>query len=161
MSPSRKTLLMAAGARKAAGQRICKILQACWPFIRTCVRRRGETRVSAQLLARMLQARDSNRLLVLLDHRGLSSHGTKRAIRHAHELDRPRLVLDLGEEGDIDRAVPWLSDSHQAQLALCIAGPRESEAPGIYAAATPFLRAVLDRVTLRERENQNAQKQDK
>jgi hypothetical protein len=105
--------------------------------------------------------RDSDRLLVLLDHRGLSSHGTKRATRHAHELDRPRLVLDLGEEGDIDRAVPWLSDSHQAQLAVCIAGPRESEAPGIYAAATPFLRAVLDRVKLRERENQNAQKQDK
>ena len=72
-----------------------------------------------------------------------------------------RFPFPFHEDGYIDRAVPWLSDSHQAQLALCIAGPRESEAPGIYAAATPFLRAVLDRVALRERENQNAQKQDK
>jgi hypothetical protein len=30
-------------------------------------------------------------------------------------------------------------------LTLCIAGPRESEAPGIYAKARNFLRAALDR----------------
>jgi Circularly permutated YpsA SLOG family len=105
--------------------------------------------------------RDSDRLLVLLDHRGLCSSGTELTILRAHELDRPLLVLDLDEEADVDRAVAWLSDSQQAQLTVCIAGPRESEASGIYAAATPFLRAVLDRVTLRERENHNARRQDK
>jgi hypothetical protein len=96
--------------------------------------------------------RDSDRLLVIIDHRGLSSSGTEHAMRHAHELDRLLLVLNLDEEGDIGRAVSWLSDSQQEQLAVCIAGPRESEAPGIYAAAKAILGAVLDRVTSRGRE---------
>jgi Circularly permutated YpsA SLOG family len=90
--------------------------------------------------------RDSDRLMVLLDRRGLSSSGTELAIACADRLGRPRLVLDLDEEGDIERAASWLNDGHHKQLAVCIAGPRECEAPGIYAAAKAFLGAVLDRV---------------
>jgi hypothetical protein len=33
-----------------------------------------------------------------------------------------------------------------ADLALAIGGPRESEAPGIYANATTFLRALLENI---------------
>ena len=90
--------------------------------------------------------RDSDRLMVLLDHRDLNSGGTELAILTAHRLGKKLLVLDLDEEGDLDRAVSWLSHGQQAQLAVCIAGPRESEAPGIYEAAGVFLRAALDRL---------------
>jgi len=91
--------------------------------------------------------RDSDGLMVLLDRSGLASSGTERAILHAHKLSKPVLVLDLDADGTIDRAAAWFREGQERQLVLCIAGPRESEAPGIYAAAKPFLRAVLDRVT--------------
>ncbi|MGE5261331.1 MAG: putative molybdenum carrier protein [Actinomycetota bacterium] len=90
--------------------------------------------------------RDSDALMVLLDHRGLSSGGTERAILHAHELGRPVLVLDVTRAGDSDRAVTCLRESEGAKRTVCIAGPRESEAPGIYKAARAFLCDVFGRL---------------
>jgi hypothetical protein len=89
--------------------------------------------------------RDSERLMVLLDRRGLVSSGTEHAIMHAGELGRPVLVLDLDETDAPLRATAWLNECAQRGLKLCIAGPRESEAPGIYAKARDFLGALLDR----------------
>ncbi|HEX2449408.1 MAG TPA: putative molybdenum carrier protein [Methyloceanibacter sp.] len=90
--------------------------------------------------------RDADRLMVLLDRRGLTSTGTGRAILHAHALGKPLLVIDLDDSGASARASAWLDECRQSALTLCIAGPRESEAPGIYAKACDFLRAVLDRI---------------
>jgi len=87
--------------------------------------------------------RDSNRLMVLLDSRGLNSAGTELAIRTADKLKRPFLVVDLDASGDIGRAAAWFYEGRQTQLTICIAGPRESEAPGIYAKAKAFLQAML------------------
>jgi hypothetical protein len=87
--------------------------------------------------------RDSNRLMVLLDSRGLNSAGTELAIRTADKLKRPFLVVDLDASGDIGRAAAWFHEGRQMQLTICIAGPRESEAPGIYAKAKAFLQAML------------------
>ncbi len=89
--------------------------------------------------------RDSDRLMVLLDRRGLVSGGTEHAILHAGELGRPLLVLDLDEGGDPVRASAWFDECAQRGLKLCIVGPRESEAPGIYAKARDFLGEFLDR----------------
>ncbi len=90
--------------------------------------------------------RDADRLMVLLDRRGLVSSGTEHAILHANELTRPIFVLDLDESGDADRAAAWLHECEAGGLKLCIAGPRESEAPGIYAKARAFLGRCLDRL---------------
>jgi Circularly permutated YpsA SLOG family len=90
--------------------------------------------------------RDSNVLLVLLDHRGLSSVGTERAILHARELGRPVLVLDVMRPEDIDRAVACFREGRETDRVVCIAGPRESEAPGIYRAARAFLGEALGRL---------------
>jgi hypothetical protein len=87
--------------------------------------------------------RDSNRLMVLLDSRGLNSAGTELAIRTADKLKRPFLVVDLDASGDIGRAAAWFYEGRQTQLTICIAGPRESKAPGIYAKAKAFLQAML------------------
>ncbi|MGA7456604.1 MAG: putative molybdenum carrier protein [Methyloceanibacter sp.] len=83
--------------------------------------------------------RDSDRLMVLLDRRRLVSSGTKYAIVCADELRRPLLVIDLDAGGGFERAVTWLCECEQMDLPLCIAGPRDSEAPGIYAKARDFL----------------------
>src|SRR4029079_13252551 len=83
--------------------------------------------------------RDSNRLMVVLDNRALNSAGTERAILHAHELGKPVLVLDVGKVGDLELAASWFYQGKQPHLTICVAGPRESEAPGIYAKAKPVL----------------------
>jgi hypothetical protein len=87
--------------------------------------------------------RDSAGLMVVLDNRGLASTGTERAILHAHALDRPVHVADLEQNEAAERAVAWLSQREDGAvagiLAICIAGPRESEAPGIYREARDFL----------------------
>lgn len=89
--------------------------------------------------------RSADRLMVLLDQRGLVSSGTDHAILHARALGRPVLVLDLDESGDMAAAATWFRECEERGLVLCIAGPRESEAPGIYAKAKRFLCAALDR----------------
>ncbi len=62
----------------------------------------------------------------------------------AHEFGKPILVIDLDAGGEVERALAWLHQGEELDLVLCIAGPRESEAPGIYAKARDFLRAALD-----------------
>jgi hypothetical protein len=87
--------------------------------------------------------RDSDRLIVLLDDRGLNSSGTELAIHTAHKLEKALLVIDLDANADIGPAAAWFFEGGQTQLAICVAGPRESEAPGIYAKAKTFLGGVL------------------
>lgn len=86
--------------------------------------------------------RDSDRLMVLLDDRGLNSSGTELAIRTAHKLEKPLLVVGL-DASDIGPAAAWFFEGRQTQLTICVAGPRESETPGIYAKAKTFLSGVL------------------
>jgi hypothetical protein len=88
--------------------------------------------------------RDSDRLMVLVDRAGLAvSKGTEGAVDFADRLDRPYIVIDLDAAGTIGQALAWLGESG-APLILCIGGPRESEAPGIYAKAKAFLAALLE-----------------
>jgi len=81
--------------------------------------------------------RDSDATLVLT-RVGLESPGTSGTVAIAEELDRVHLVADVE---DVAAVRGWL-----AQLAigvvLNVAGPRESQAPGIHAQT----RALLDRV---------------
>jgi hypothetical protein len=88
--------------------------------------------------------RDSDRLLVVVDNRGLDSAGTELASLHAHRLRKPVLIIELDKADALDGASAWLREGSN-HLAVCIAGPRESEAPGIYDAALSFLRAALRR----------------
>jgi hypothetical protein len=90
--------------------------------------------------------RDSDALLVLSDETGLSvSKGTGFAVECAKRLGKPHLVLDLGAHDAPSRAAAWLGELGEP-LALSVGGPRESEAPGIYAKARNFLWALLERV---------------
>jgi hypothetical protein len=87
--------------------------------------------------------RDADRLMVLVDSAGLkASKGTEVAADYADRLDKPHIVLDLDAGDSLARALAWLGQGEGAS-ALCIAGPRASEAPDIYLKAREFLRHLL------------------
>ena len=83
--------------------------------------------------------RDSDATLVL--SRGAPHGGTALAVSHATALSRPLLALDLAHHPQADAVLRWLRGV--GVTTLNVAGPRESEAPGIYAEALALLSAVL------------------
>ena len=88
--------------------------------------------------------RDADRLIVLTDAEGLSvSKGTARALDYAESLGKPHTVIDLDALDALACARAWLGD--KAEGTLCVAGPRESEAPGISAKARAFLEQLFAR----------------
>ena len=87
--------------------------------------------------------RDTGRLMVLIDSAGLAvSKGTGLAIGTAKKLGKPNIVIDMDADGAGVLAMGFVGEG-QGPSALCIAGPRESEAPGIYAKTRAFLGGVL------------------
>jgi hypothetical protein len=85
--------------------------------------------------------RDADRLMVLVDAAGIAvSPGSSAARDFAMRLGKPHIVVDLDTSGAVARARAFLGEGGSS---LCIAGPRESEAPGIYAKARAFLDALL------------------
>jgi hypothetical protein len=84
-----------------------------------------------------LNVRDSDATLIAT--RGAPAGGTQLTVDAARHLGRPHLVADLDVGADAVRA--WLAQT--GARVLNVAGPRESGAPGIGAAAKAFLLAVL------------------
>jgi hypothetical protein len=93
--------------------------------------------------------RDSDALLILTAGSGVAaSPGTVRAIEFAAHETKPVLVLSLAAPDALEQGGRWLEGRlaaipDDATLRLGIGGPRESEAPGIYAKASALLREVL------------------
>jgi hypothetical protein len=90
--------------------------------------------------------RDSDALLILTAGGSLAaSPGTTLAHEVGARDDKPMLVLAVDAPDAAERAAHWLDGviAAHAPLKLGIGGPRESEAPGIYAAAHALLGRVL------------------
>jgi hypothetical protein len=86
--------------------------------------------------------RDSDATLILVDRGGEAvSGGTRLAVQMASRLGKPCIVLDVGAPDSPERLREWLAAVRPG--ALGIGGPRESEAPGIYAKARRLLTGVL------------------
>jgi hypothetical protein len=83
--------------------------------------------------------RDSEGTLVLAF--GRPTGGTALTIARARVLGRPLLVLDLAADVDPEAVVDWLR-SHAVRT-LNVAGPRESQSPGVYARARELLSRTL------------------
>ena len=83
--------------------------------------------------------RDSDATLIIT-RAGAVSPGTDRALSVAREFGRPHLVVDPGQPVS---AIDELLGAVDGEVFLNVAGPRESEAPGIYAEATEFLERWL------------------
>jgi hypothetical protein len=82
--------------------------------------------------------RDSDVTLILV-RREARSPGTALTIEAAKELGRPHLVADVH---DVEAVRSWLAELPDG-VVLNVAGPRESQAPGIHSEADALLDAVL------------------
>jgi hypothetical protein len=91
--------------------------------------------------------RDANACMIVIEDAGVAvSQGTALAQDLAHRYRKPLFIAPLGGEETIRDAELWLRFQERrvgAGLTLAIGGPRESEAPGIYASARSFLAALL------------------
>ena len=85
--------------------------------------------------------RDSDGTLILTE--GVLGGGTALAAEVARHLGRPLLVVDLNLRPSRQEVGEWLRSQRIA--VVNIAGPRESQAPGIHARAREFLEKVLDK----------------
>ena len=83
--------------------------------------------------------RDSDGTLLLTT--SAASPGTERTAEAARRLRRPVYAIRLDGVPDADAFRGWLA-VHKIRT-LNVAGPRESESPGVYRAAADLLRAVL------------------
>jgi hypothetical protein len=83
--------------------------------------------------------RDADGTIVLV--RGRPSGGTAFTIAVARRLRRPLLVLDLADEPSPEDALGWIEAEGIA--VLNVAGPRESQDPGIGAEARGYLERLL------------------
>jgi len=84
---------------------------------------------------------DADATLILC--RGQLSGGTEFTRRMAAKHRKPCLVVDLDYPPEHQTVRRWLSENRVA--ILNVAGPRESQSPGVGRAAKKFLRAVLGR----------------
>lgn len=85
--------------------------------------------------------RDSDATLIL--YRPPLHGGSRHTRTFAERLGKPFLLVDVSEQDVADRILRWLESLGPA--VLNIAGPRESDRPGIYREALPLLDLVLGR----------------
>jgi hypothetical protein len=83
--------------------------------------------------------RDSDGTLVL--HRGPLRGGTALTVRLARRQGRPALTVDLSAAPRVEPVREWIA--RERIVKLNVAGPRESQQPGIHDQAVEFLREVL------------------
>lgn len=84
---------------------------------------------------------DSDATLVIYD--SIPDRGTKYTIEQCLKLKRPVLYHALEKENDYPEVLAWLKFHHVHTLN--VAGPKESNAPGIYKKSYQFLVELLNR----------------
>ena len=100
-----------------------------------------ETRSPQYAVRTRWNVRDSDGTLLLLPAE--PSGGSALTLAAARARGKPGLVVNPGNAPDTARTRQWLGE--HAIGTLNVAGPRESEHPGIHARAARFLREVLQR----------------
>ena len=98
-----------------------------------------ETESPAYPARTRLNVRDADATLVLT--RGAPRGGTALTVELADQLGKPCMVVDLLGAPDPVGVRVWLAEHRVATLN--VAGPRESDNPGIYEQASRFLLALL------------------
>lgn len=111
------------------------VIPACYPLTE-CDDRCYRVRTKKNII-------DSDGTLILKC--GTLSGGTALTARLARRCERPLYLFDLDQNDDIASILSWI-DAHAIHT-LNVAGPRESQQPGIGARAYEVLNPLLDRTT--------------
>jgi hypothetical protein len=88
-----------------------------------------------------LNVKDSDGTLVFIKTLPIDK-GTQLTITEAKKLNKPLLVFTLNESDDIDSIHEWLACYHIDTLN--VAGPRESQNPGVYDDTCVLLRQLFN-----------------
>jgi len=93
--------------------------------------------------------RDSDATLILVSEIDelANSSGTVFTERLTRSLHKPSRTIVLSDSAVIDSILKWLS-SFEHSIRLNVAGPRESESPGIYERAIQVLTPLLNMIDL-------------
>ena len=86
--------------------------------------------------------RDSDATLVL--RQGPTAGGTALTVERCTTTGKPVLEVELTADVDVREAAAWVRG--RGVRLLNVAGPRESEVPGIYAAARAYLSRLLQQL---------------
>lgn len=90
--------------------------------------------------------RDSNATLIFVPTNALNlSGGTQFTLEQAQSQKKPYLIIDCSQTVDADTIVSWIHINHIDTLN--VAGPRESQAPGIYGTVFEILATVLSKLS--------------
>ncbi len=94
-------------------------------------------------------ARDSDATLIFLpDNSFRNSPGTNYTVDMARKYQKPFLIIAVGATCQEERIFAFLDGVNQPHVKLNFAGPRESEAPGIYEKAKSLIGKVIDEISL-------------
>ena len=85
--------------------------------------------------------RDSDGTLVLTE--GEPSGGTALTVEESRRIGRPLLILDMKQDPKVESVKEWIQENRIR--VLNVAGPRESQIPGIYGRAFEFIEKLLDK----------------
>ncbi len=89
-----------------------------------------------------LNVRDSDGTLIIVSSLPIdTTDGTPLTLTFAKQLQKPYLIIALNDHPDIQPITNWIIENKIKTLN--IAGPRESQSPGIYQQATPLLNSLL------------------
>ncbi|TAK78497.1 MAG: molybdenum cofactor carrier [Gammaproteobacteria bacterium] len=89
-----------------------------------------------------LNIRDSDGTLILVLTTSIKvTDGTILTIQEVKEKNKPYLIVDLSIKKDPESVVKWLADKNIK--VLNVAGPRESQSPGIYHQGVGFLESIF------------------
>ncbi len=131
---------MAAGARAVGTPRTCRAR----PGLLTRYPRMRETASEDERVRTAWNVRDSDATLILARRSAQAdSAGTQATERAATELGRAYAVLDVLDPISARALFSALAGSLPAGATLNVAGPRESEAPGIYEQSRRLLDELL------------------
>jgi hypothetical protein len=101
--------------------------------------RLAETPFSRYAVRTAWNVRDSDATLVLAS--GQPAGGTKLTVAFARRFGRSCLIVDLDGDADAEAVAEWIGE--RGVGVLNVAGPRESETPGIGEKARRFVAAVI------------------
>lgn len=89
-----------------------------------------------------LNIRDSDGTLILVLETPIKvTDGTILTIETVQESNKPYVIIDLSKETELEKLLTWVNDNNIK--ILNVAGPRESQAPGVYLSSFILLKNIF------------------